>query len=208
MTTPLVIVGAGGHARTVAEAALLAGLTVLGFVDRTADLAGTTMPNLPVLGDESALDSLDCDDWVAVVAVGENVARKAIVDRLAKRGVRFGCVVHPSASVSPSAQFGEGCVILAGAVIGNAARVGAHNIVNTLASVDHDCVLENYVHISPGAHLAGSCTVGSEAHVGIGANVIPGCSIGARTVIGAGAVVIDDVPADVVAVGIPAKVRA
>ncbi len=86
------------------------------------------------------------------------------------------------------------------------ARIGSHCIVNTLASIDHDCIIEDYVHLSPGVHLAGDCRIGSHAHIGIGASVLPGCSIGPKSVIGGGAAVTCDIPGDSVAVGIPAKV--
>jgi len=170
---PLVIVGAGGHAKVVAEAAQLSGFDVLGFIDQSADLPGTSILGIPVLGDENALDSLNSDDWVVVIAVGDNTSRASIIARLNERGARFARVIHPSSVISPSAQLGAGSVVLAGDVIGTAARVGAHCIINTMASIDHDCVLDDYVHVSPGAHLAGRCSVGHAAHIGIGVNVAP-----------------------------------
>lgn len=206
MKHPLVIIGAGGHAKVVAEAAQLSGFDVLGFIDQSADSLGKTLLGIPLLGDENALNSLPCGDWVAVIAVGDNASRASIAARLSERGVRFAQVIHPSSVISPSAQLGDGCVVLAGAVIGPLARVGAHCILNTMASIDHDCVLDDFVHISPGAHVAGECFVGQAAHVGTGVSVVPNCSIGIRSIIGAGAAVIGDIPADVTATGVPARV--
>ncbi len=206
MKRPLVIVGAGGHAKVVAEAAQLSGFEIVGFVDQSPGLWGTRILDIPVLGGESVLDSSDHGDCLAVVAVGDNELREQIVARLAARNVRFAQVIHPSAVISPSATLGDGTVVLAGAVVNSMAVVGNHCIVNTLTSIDHDCLLEDFVHVSPGAHLAGGCDVRRAAHVGIGASVLPDCSIGQRCVIGAGAAVTCDIPADSVAVGIPARV--
>ena len=206
MKDRLIIFGAGGHARVVAEAAQLAGFQITGFVEQSSDLWGTKILEFPVLGDESVFGSSEFEDCLAVVAVGDNVQREAIVTYLMARNVKFARVIHPSAVISPSAKLGSGIVVLAGAVVNSMAAVGSHCIVNTMASIDHDCSVENFVHISPGAHLAGGCTVGRAAHIGIGASLLADISIGQRCVIGAGAAVIGDIPADAVAVGVPAKV--
>lgn len=206
MKHPLVIVGAGGHAKVVAEAAQLSGFEILGFVDQSPDLWGTRILTFPVLGDENVFESLNRDGCVAVVAVGDNSLRESIVVRLTASNVRFARVAHPSAVISVSAQLGEGSVVLAGAVVNSMAVVGNHCIVNSMASIDHDCSVADFVHVSPGAHLAGGCNIGRAAHVGIGASIVPDCSIGPRSVIGAGAAVTCDVPAGAVAVGVPAKV--
>jgi len=206
MSQRLVIVGAGGHAKVVAEAAQVSGFEIVGFVDQSPDCWGTKILGIPVLGDENVFDSPSQDECVAVVAVGDNALRESIVERLSTRNVRFAKVVHPSAVISASAALGDGTVILAGAVVNSMAVVGNHCIVNTMASVDHDCVIGDFAHISPGVHLAGSCEIGQSALVGIGVSVLPNMTIGARSVIGAGAAVARDIPADVIAVGVPAKV--
>ena len=200
------IVGAGGHAKVAAEAAQLSGFTITGFINQTPDSCGTEILGIPVLGDEHILDSPDLADCAVLVAIGDNALRESIVARITARKKEFATVIHPSAVISSSAILGEGTVVMAGAVINSMSQVGRHCIVNTMASVDHDCFVGNFVHISPGAHLAGNCHVGDLGHVGIGVSMLPGVSVGPRSVIGAGAAVICDIPADAVAVGVPAKV--
>lgn len=206
MNQRLVIVGAGGHAKVVAEAAKLSGFEIVGFIEHSPDRWGTKILGIPVLGDESVFDSPDHNDCVTVVAVGDNMLRESIVTRLTAGNVKFAKVVHPSAVISPSATLGDGTVILAGVVINSMATVGDHCIVNTMASLDHDCSVEDFAHLSPGVHLAGNCEIGRLAHIGIGASILPNIFVGPQAVIGGGAAVTCDIPADAVAVGVPAKV--
>jgi len=205
MSKWLIIFGAGGHGRVVAEAAQLSGFDILAFVDQSLDLGGDRVLGIPVVNDENELESFD-EDCAAIVAVGDNAQRQAIVTRLLEQGVQFARIIHPSAVISPSATLGEGTVVLAGSVVNSMAVLGKHCIVNTMASIDHDCLIDDFAHLSPGVHLAGGCRVGRSAHVGIGASVVPSCSIGARSIIGAGAVVVSDIPSDVVAAGVPARI--
>lgn len=208
MTKSLVIFGAGGHAKVVAEAAQLCGFDILGFVDQSPNRWGAELLGIPVVGDETDLTSFDNEDCRAVVAIGDNAQREALVNRLAERNVKFARVIHPSALISPSAELGTGTVVLAGTVVNSMAVLGNHCILNTMSSIDHDCVIEDFVHLSPGVHLAGGCHVGRSAHVGISACVVPHCCIGARSIIGAGAAVTQNIPSDVTAVGVPARVLA
>lgn len=120
----------------------------------------------------------DDDGWI--IAVGDNVARKSEAERI---GGTFGVAIHPSAVVSPSARIGDGTIIMAGAVVQAAAVIGRHCIINTGASVDHDCVLEDFVHIAPGAHLCGWVDVGEGALVGVGVGIEPGVIIPAWSIV-------------------------
>lgn len=119
------------------------------------------------------LDDPDC--WV--VAVGDNAARKREVSACERMGRRFTVAIHPDARISPSAKIGEGSVIMAGAIVQAHAVIGRHCIINTGASVDHDCVLGDFVHIAPGAHLCGGVQVGEGAMVGVCVGVAPGYKI-------------------------------
>ena len=205
----LIIVGGGGHARVIAEAAALSGWDVLGWLGPDEpDAAGNVRPLHP-LGTDAELARV----WhehrpdALVVAIGDNASRLAAADRLARLApVRFGVVVHPAAVVAPSASVGAGTIICAGAVVNSGARLGPHCLVNTSSSVDHDCVLDEGASTGPGARLGGECVVGRASAVGIGAIVLHGRRIGADSVIGAGAVVTRDVPERVVAWGAPARV--
>jgi sugar O-acyltransferase (sialic acid O-acetyltransferase NeuD family) len=139
----------------------------------------------------------------AVLAIGDNRTRQRFAD---PARCRFATIVHPRAIVDPSVKLGPGTVVFAGAVIQPDTTLGAHVIVNTGASIDHDCWLDDFVHIAPGVRLAGNVSLDTGAFLGIGSVAIPGARVGEWTTVGAGAAVIQDVPADVVAAGVPARV--
>lgn len=198
----LIVVGAGGHAKVVVATARAAGLRVAAIVDDTSARWGTTVLGVPVSGPSEPV--LADPEALVVLAIGDNAARRR---RASGARCRFAAVVHPSAIVDPTVRIGAGSVVFAGTVIQPDAAIGDHAIVNTAASIDHDCVLGEAVHVAPGCRLAGNVTLGDEVFLGIGVVVIPGISIGARTLVGAGATVVRDLPADVLAAGVPARVR-
>lgn len=197
----LAIIGAGGHAKVVIATAVSSGWSIDGVFDDARarwdePLLGVriTGPTAPVLLDPSA---------IAVLAIGDNGTRA----RLARAArCSFARVVHPTACIHESVSTGEGSVVFAGAVVQPSCRLGRHVVVNTACSIDHDCEIGDFVHVGPGAHLAGSVRVQESAFIGIGAVVVPGVTIGRGTIVGAGAAVIADLPAHVVAVGVPARV--
>jgi sugar O-acyltransferase (sialic acid O-acetyltransferase NeuD family) len=141
-----------------------------------------------------------------ILAFGDNASRRRMAADVVASGFVLGRAVHPRATVAADVRIGDGTVVMAGAVLNPNATLGESVIINTCASVDHGCVLGNAVHLSPGAHLAGTVRVGDESWIGLGAVVLEGRSVGDRTIVGAGAVVTRDLPADVVAYGVPAKV--
>lgn len=201
----LLLVGAGGHGRAVADVAAAAGWMIAGFLDDSK--VDAPWPETSVLGPIHVLPRLleEHPDYDVTVAIGDNAHRRQIVERFATFPIRFATVVAPSAYISPTATLEPGAVIMHHAVVHAGARIGAHAIVNTGATVDHDCQIGEYAHISPGVHLAGDVVVGPQAHVGIGAVVVPRITIGSKAVVGAGAVVISDVPEGVTVVGVPAR---
>jgi len=133
-----------------------------------------------------------------IVSIGGNAIRKKIVENLQ---CAFGLAIHPTAIVSPSAEIGEGSVVMQGAILQTCVSVGRHCIVNTGVSVDHECVLGDYVHLSPHSTLCGNVHVGEGTWIGAGATIIQGVNIGRWSVVGAGTVVTKDIPDGVVAVG-------
>jgi len=198
----LTVVGAGGHAKVIIATARAAGWSVEVIVDDDQRRWGTTIGGIAIAGPSSA--ELANPNATCVLAIGDNATRRRLG---ATARCRFATIVHPHASVDPSVALGLGTVVFAGAVIQPDTRIGAHGIANTGCSIDHDCVLGDAVHVAPGARLAGEVTLGDEVFVGIGAVLIPRVKVGARTTIGAGAAVVRDLPAGVVAVGVPARVR-
>lgn len=203
---PVIILGAGGHAKVVVDILVSSRAELLGFLDDNPTIWNTKVLGFPVLGKIS--DSSNHESSRLIVGIGDNLRRREIVERLgAFADGRWQSAIHPSAVVAASAHIGVGSVVMAGAVINPDAVIGNHAIINTGATVDHDCQIGDYVHVAPGVHLAGGVLVGENTLIGIGAAVIPYRSIGASAVIGAGAVVVDDIPDRVTAMGVPARWR-
>ncbi|QKT04810.1 acetyltransferase [Ectothiorhodospiraceae bacterium 2226] len=197
------ILGAGGHGKVVADAALAAGMAdeIVFYDDRFPTL--TTVGAWPVVGRLEDVPEGGRD--LAVVALGDNALRMRIIQQLAERDASLARVVHPSAAISRSATLGEGSVVLAQAVVGPDAELGRGCIVNSGATVDHDCRLGEGVHVAPGAHLGGAVVVGRETWIGLGASVIEGLRIGERCLVAAGAAVVHDLPDQSRVGGVPAK---
>ncbi len=199
---PLVVFGAGGHGRVIAEAARLAGRRVLGFVDDRsthANPAGEGGP--PLLAD----DDPRLGQAAFIVAIGDNADREDVSHRLVEQGHQLATVVHPAAFVSPSATVSAGVFVGPQAVVHAHAVLGHGVIVNSAAVVEHDNTVGPFSHIAPGATLGGNVGVGSRTLVGIGANVLPHTRVGDACTVGAGAVVTHDVPDGETVVGVPAR---
>ena len=203
----VLVFGAGGHATVVVDAIERGRRWApLGLIDDDPKRTGERVAGYRILGTRAALGSLRRRAKLAIVAVGDNRARLEIARLLRSHGFELATIIHPAATVAPGAKLGAGSVVLAGAVVNAAAVLGENVIINTAASVDHDCVLGDGVHIAPGAHLAGWVRVGRLALVGIGASVIGRIRIGEGAIVGVGAAVIADVPDNVTVGGVPARV--
>jgi sugar O-acyltransferase (sialic acid O-acetyltransferase NeuD family) len=198
---PVHILGGGGHAKVVIGVLERLGYTVAGLFDDDPRRWGGTLLGIPVLGPIAHI--AQAAPLPAVIAIGDNALRRRIAETYA---LEWLSVIDPRAWVDPSVTLGRGTVVLPGALVQVDARLGEHVIVNTAASVDHDCVVGSFVHLAPGVRLAGGVTVEEGVLMGTGAVSIPGTSVGAWTTIGAGATVVRDLPPHVVAMGVPAKV--
>jgi UDP-N-acetylbacillosamine N-acetyltransferase len=202
VSQPLLVYGAGGHGLVVAEAAELAGFDVLGFID-DGQFPGTPVGDFAVLGGGGMAGEYDA---ALIVAIGNNHHRWTVLERLLEAGAIVTSVIHPSATVSPSARIDTGVFIGPKAVIHAQATVGQGGIVNSAAVVEHHVNLAAAVHVAPGAVLTGRVRVGARAMIGAGAVVLPDVAIGDDAVVGAGAVVTRSVDAQCTVVGNPAKV--
>jgi UDP-perosamine 4-acetyltransferase len=206
----VIVIGAGGHARVVADAMLCAGVNVLGFTDADAALWGRTLLGLPVLGGDEVLDHHSPRDVLLANGVGsiDNRApslRQRIQERLRAAGWRFASVVHPKAILSPRAVLGEGVQLLAGSIVQCGAELGEGVIVNTGSIVEHDVRIGGWSHLAPGAILCGDVRLGRSCHVGAGATVRQGLTIGDGCLIGIGAAAVKDAPPAAVLIGVPAR---
>jgi sugar O-acyltransferase (sialic acid O-acetyltransferase NeuD family) len=207
----LLVLGASGHAKVVAETALATGrFSSIAFLDDRCRAPDQLPPVLgwPVMGTlAKALEAQFTQQWAsAVVAIGHAPVRLQWLLRLAAAGYELPVLIHPTAWLSPSAQLGVGSVVFAQATLQSHAVIGSGAILNTGCSVDHDVQLGDGVHICPGASLAGDVQVGDRSWIGIGASVIQQICIGADVTVGAGAAVVRDLPDGVTAVGVPARV--
>jgi len=196
------IYGAGGHSRVIASTIEAQQRQIAMFFDDDQVVVESSnnqyAPGLTL----SAPDPFAPPNHPFLVAIGNNRTRASIANQLK---VEFTTTIHPSAVIAPCATISGGCAVLAQATLQTAVFVGDHSIINTSASVDHDCRLGNFVHIAPSATLCGDVHIGEGTHVGAGATVIEGIRIGKWVTVGAGAVVIKDVPDFTTVVGCPAR---
>jgi len=197
----VIVLGGGGHAKVVVSSLLALGIKIEAIVDDKENKWGKNIFNIPITGQH---DAGDLKDRKAVIAIGDNQTRKRLAIGTSVAGWKK--VIHPHAYVHPSVSIGEGTVVFAGAVIQPDAVIGRHCIINTGAVIDHDCVIGDFAHVGPGARLAGGVTAGEGAFLGIGTVAIVGVSIGKWSIVGAGGVVTENIPDNVIAVGVPAKV--
>lgn len=195
-----VVIGAGGHAKVVIATIRTAGDSVIGVLDDDPQRRGHIILGAKVLGPVTSTQIPD--GAVAVIAIGDNRARKAVAERV---HVSYASVIHASAIVHESVTIEEGSVVFAGAIIQPDSVIGAHAIVNTGASIDHDNRIGAFAHVAPGSHLSGSVAVGEGALIGIGSAIIPGITVGEWAVVGAGSAVVANVPANVTVGGAPAR---
>ncbi len=203
----LIIIGAGGHGRVVLDIIQAAKqYKPVGFLDNNLALHGRRVDGLPVLGDALQLPELrQRGIRKAVIAIGDNGARRAIGDSLTQNGFELVSAIHPSARIASNASLGKGVVVAAGSLVCAHCQIGDYVILNTGCIVDHESMIGTAAHICPGVRLAGHVTVESGAFVGIGSTVIQGVRVGFESIVGAGAVVIRDVDPMTTVVGVPAR---
>ncbi len=191
--------GASGHAKVIVEILEANGLNVLGLFDDNSGI--NSLIDLPVYNPLVHKDLMQ--DAKFIISVGNNVTRKSVVQRFA---LTYFNAIHPSSVLSNRIEMGIGNVIMPQVVVNTGSSIGNHVIINTSASVDHDCVLGDFVHISPNVALCGGVSVGEGTHIGAGSVVIPKVKIGKWCTIGAGSVIIKDVPDNCTVVGNPGRI--
>jgi UDP-perosamine 4-acetyltransferase len=205
MKSEIIVVGAGGHAKVCIELLRAMGETVVycvGAADSPDNCLG-----VPILRGDENLSLLRAEGYCKVfVAIGSNRLRERLGAFCIEQGYQLVNAISPHAIISPSATLGRGVAVMAGAIINTESVIEDLAIINTGATVDHDCRIGQAAHIAPQCALAGNVTLGAKSFLGIGCKVIPGIRIGERVTVGAGAVVISHVESDAIAVGVPARV--
>lgn len=195
---PIVLIGAGGHAKVVAALALAVGRRLVGVCDpvlaaeRVLEWRG-----LPVLGDDTAIAQFGPDRYEMALGIGIVPGSRLRTERfraLKDLGYRFPALIHPGASVDGTAVVGEGAQIMSGVVVQPDVRIGTNAILNTNASIDHDCDIGDHVHVAPGAVICGGVRVGNETFVGASATILQKLTIGERCLVAAGSTLRRNLP--------------
>lgn len=204
----LLLIGGGGHCRSVLDSVLeLNTYSEIGIVDNT----DCSCLGVSVVGSDEDLPFLRDSGWsdafITVGSIGDTTTRRRLFELV--KGIGFGIpvIVDPSSVVARDVQILEGSYVGKRAVVNTGAHVGICSIINTGAIVEHDCVVSSYVHISPGAVICGHVTVGEDTHIGAGSVLRQSVSIGSRCMIGAGSVVVSNVKDNVKAYGNPCRIQ-
>lgn len=201
MQNEVIIIGAGGHGKVIADIVLASGDRVLGFLD---DCAGACIKGFPWLGKTE--DFYHFPDVHFFAAIGSAQIRENVAKKL--HGVCWYTAIHPHAIISPlDVEIGEGTAVMAGAVVNPGARIGRHCIINTSSVIEHDNQVDDFVHVSVGARLAGTVSVGKRTWIGIGASVRNNLAICEDVMIGMGSVVTKDIVRPGIYVGVPASLH-
>jgi sugar O-acyltransferase (sialic acid O-acetyltransferase NeuD family) len=201
MKNKLIIIGASGHGKVVADIAIkMNKWQSIAFLDDDESIK--TSMGLEVIGKTADVFTYK-DEADFFVAIGSNATREKIQEKLIAERLNVVSLIHPSAVIGTDVEVGIGTAVMAGVVINSSTRIGKGCIINTSSSLDHDNVIEEYAHISPGVSLAGTVKVGRLSWIGIGSVVSNNVNICSGCKVGAGAVVVKDITEPGTYVGVP-----
>jgi len=193
---PLLILGAGGHAKVLLEVLFQEQRKIIGVATPHLD-SGAHYLGLAVIGSDEAVFEYDTQEVLLINGVGSLPEKKHRWDlsvTMRERGYRFGSVIHPNSTIATDVLFAEGVQLMAGAIIQPGCKIGRDSIINTGVKIDHDSIVGDQCHIAPGVTISGDVQVGNNVHIGTGVHVIQGINIGEGSVIAAGTTVYKDVP--------------
>jgi UDP-perosamine 4-acetyltransferase len=208
ISNPIIIIGAGGHAKVLIDALQRQSANIIGVTDSNPEKKGENILGVPVIGNDEIIMTYENDFVKLVNAIGrvsrEN-KREQIFKSFKCKRYKFAHVIHNTAVLSSDVKYSEGVQIMAGSVIQPGCKIGTNSIINTGAIIDHDTFVGAHVHIAPGVTISGGVQISDGSLVGVGATIIQGIKIGANCIVAAGSVVIRDVPDGAIVMGIPAK---
>lgn len=204
MRKKVVIIGAGGHAKVIADIIEKSGDEIVGFLDDNKEIGTTIINEYKVIGDLNNRFTMAVtkENLEFIIAIGDNKKREEISH---SPNLKFYTAIHPSAQIGLDVEIQEGTVIMANACINSSAKIGKHCIINTGAIIEHDNIIEDFVHVSPNVALGGTVKIGKSTHVGIGSTIKNNITICENCKIGAGAVVVKDIEKEGTYIGVPAK---
>ena len=205
MCKKVIIIGASGHAMVIADIIKSSGDEIVGFLDDNQEIQGNIIfEDKKVLGTTKEEDINKYKDYYFIIGIGNNRVRKFISNKYPN--LKWYTAIHPNSIIGSNVSINEGTAIMAGTVINTGTVVGKHCIVNTSSSLDHDNILEDFVHVSPGSHLAGTVKISEGTWICAGVTIINNITIGKNNVIGAGATVIKNIEEEnCTFIGVPVK---
>lgn len=203
MKNKLLIIGASGHGKVVADIAIkMNKWNSIAFLDDDKSIKSSM--GIEIIGTSEEVFT-HLDDYEITVGIGNNVTRQKIHEMLETLGASIPVLIHPNAVIGSQVDIGIGTVVMAGAIVNCCTKIGKGCIINTGSTIDHDNCIEDFVHISPGSHLAGTVKVGQGSWLGIGSVVSNNISITNGCKVGAGSVVVKDISEPGVYVGVPVR---
>lgn len=204
-----ILVGAGGHAKSVIDASISNGIKIIGVIDRDPLRKNSKFGAYTVLGDDNSLNAYPPESFALINGLGTTKCktgdRKELFLRLKGLGYQFITVIHKSAYVASTAVLGEGTIVLAGAIIQPDTTIGENTIINTRATIEHDSRIGAHCHIAPGAIVCGNVSIGSSTFVGAASCVIENLTVGENVIVAAGATVVSSVEKFKAVKGTPAQ---
>ena len=211
MDKRLLLLGAGGHCRSVIDSIDRAKYSDIIIIDKT-EMVGKNVYDIPVVGTDSDIGNYYSmgyqQAFITLGSIGNPVKRIKLYCMLKNIGFSFPSIIDQSAIISPSiGEVGEGVFIGKGVIINTGVKIGSCAIINSGAIIDHDCEIGQFAHIAPGVRMSGGIKVQDNVHIGVGSSIIQSITIGKNAIIGAGSVVISDIADDVTAIGVPCKER-
>lgn len=204
----MIIIGAGGHAKVLIDALKLMAANILGISDTDPSLLGKKILGVPVRWNDQEIQVMPPESVYLINGLGgvrDTIQRRSIFELFKSLDFTFSQVIHPAAVISGEAVLAEGVQVMAGAIVQAGSLIAEDTLINTKASVDHDCRIGRHVHLAPGVTVCGHVVIGEAVFVGSGATVIQGVKIGKNSLIAAGTLVRRDVPPGSKVMGVPGR---